>query len=341
MISVKPYEQNRLNMFFSIITPVTRPELVKETAKALAAQSFKDFEVFYVSDIKVNQENTETIIENDLNPALRRNIASLRANGEYLVFLDDDAVPHEKWLERAFQIIQENKNIDALGGPDLLRSTAEFPERLTNVLLSHKVMGSGVKAHQEDPQEGIVKDPSSLALCNLFIKKEVFIKLGGLNEGIGYGGEDTELMHRVLKNHTAFFSPDLYVFHKKRDFGLPYFKQRFKFRFNNGKLLLAFPSMYLSNKKFLAFVIVGLVFLALLLTKPLIAANIFAIYLIIGTIFTIPYLNKDKRYIILPICFALQHTTYYVGLLLGVLSAFNWKKIINIRKHNSCLKSAV
>ena len=189
-------------------------------------------------------------------------------------------------------------------------------------------------AHSNYKKRKEVMDGSSLALCNLFVRKDVFEKIRGFNEKIGYGGEDTEFMY-VLKNKLKsrlMYLPNVVVWHKKRGFPVPYLKQRFNFRVNNGKMLFVYPEIYLKNYKFMLFFIAATLFFVFLYLKPLIALYAFIIYFIILILISLPYALKDLRFIILPIAFSMQHTAYYLGIIVGLSNILNYSELRKMRR---------
>lgn len=320
----------------SIIIPVTREEHLKKCIASLDSQSFKDFEIILIAGKKLNvsKKNIKTIISKDPNPAYRRNLAAKNANAEIFAFIDDDAYANKDWIKNAVNFLDKNNNFSVAGGPDILSNNSKFREKISDALLENKYLGSGVLAHQNYKKNKEVKDPSSLALCNFFIRKKEFEQLGGFNEQIGYGGEDTEFLYLLKKKLKCrmMYIPSLYVYHKKRDFMLPYLKQRFKFRVNNGKMLYAYPNLYLKNYKFLLFFIAATLFFILLFLKSLVALYLLIFYFILVSLFSLRYIVKDLRMIILPFAFGIQHLTYYIGILIGLFNFINYNKLRKIRR---------
>ena len=320
----------------SVIIPVTREDYLKNCLDSLNNQSFKDFEILLINNkkLKTTKKNIKLILTKNLNPAYRRNFAAKNAKGHILAFIDDDAYVNKDWIKKAVNFLDKNKDFCVVGGPDILGKNAKFKEKISNILLSNKYLGSGVLAHQNYKKPKEVKDPSSLALCNFFIRKKAFEKVNGFNEKIGYGGEDTEFLYLLGKKTKCrmMYLPFLFVYHKKRDFILPYLKQRLKFRINNGKMLYAYPTLYLKNYKFLLFFAAATLFFILLFLKPLIAFYLFIFYLFLLILISLPYIAKDIRYIILPFAFGMQHLTYYIGILIGLFNFINYDKLRKMRR---------
>jgi len=322
----------------SIIIPSSRNKDLISCLKSIYQQSFKNFEVIVICDKTLEipeYDNLKILQVSELNPAYRRNLGVKYAQGEILAFIDDDAIAETDWLENAWKYLDKNKEICAIGGPDPINLDAPFLEKVSNVLLENKYLGSGVLSHSGYTKIKILKSASALSLCNLFVRKEVFNKIGGFNEGIGYGGEDTEFMYLLMKklNCKIVYNPYIKVYHKKRKFGLPYLKQRLKFRINNGKMIFVYPGMYLKNAKFVLFLFAVTSFLILSIINPIVFSAGIISYFIITFLISLKYIIKDPRFIILPFAFFIQHSVYYAGIIIGLSNVFQYKKLRKIRRH--------
>lgn len=327
-------------MDFSIIIPVTRKDLINTCLQSLLRLDYpkNKFEVILILKEKYQnlpkEININQIEIQDTNPALRRNIGVKNAKTPYIAFIDDDVTVPKDWLKNSKKLLEKYPDIGGLGGPDCIPENASFSERITDSLLAHKYFGSGVLAHTYYKQRKIIKQPSSLALCNLIIRKELFDKLY-FNEKIGYGGEDTEFVYLLQEKYNIKFlyDPSIYVFHKRRNFGLSYFKQRLKFRINNGKMMYVYPKLYLKNKKFFLFFI-GITFgILLFFTNLRIFLIALIFYFLILAITSLSFIKKDiKIFLLLPVLLFIQHITYYIGIVIGMLSFYKYKEIRKIKR---------
>ncbi len=325
---------------FSVIIPVTRKNLINVCLQSLLRMDYPSNKFEIILILKKRYENLPkrlNIVQielQDINPALRRNIGAKKAKAPYLAFIDDDVTVSKDWLKNSKKILDNQPSLAGIGGPDFIPPNSPFSERITDALLSHKYFGSGVLAHSYYKKRKIIKHPSSIALCNLIIRKKIFNRIG-FNEKIGYGGEDTELLYLLQKKYDVKFlyEPSIYVFHKKRKFGLVYFKQRLKFRVNNGRMMYIYPELYLTNKKFLLFIIGVTLGIILLFIKPLIFITALIFYFLILTFTSISFIKKDIRiFILLPLLLFIQHIVYYIGIVVGLFSFYKYKELKRIRR---------
>jgi glycosyltransferase involved in cell wall biosynthesis len=123
-----------------------------------------------------------------------RNTAIARSRGDYIVFIDDDAVAHEHWLRRLLSAF-EDPRVAGVGGQarPLWEGPAPGwwpPELLWVVGCSY----SGL------PEAGPVRNPLG---CNMAFRADLFQRVGMFNPAIGrlgslpLGCEETEFCVRV------------------------------------------------------------------------------------------------------------------------------------------------
>jgi len=251
------------------------------------------------------------------NPASRRNAAARRARGVLLAFLDDDAEAEPGWLEAGARALED---AEIAGGPDLGPAGAPYRERVSDLLLATPWIGSGVPAHERRPRGGPVRSPHDVALCNLFVRREAFDALGGLDESLGYIGEDTEFVRRALsRGFRVQLEPAARVRHRRRGFPGQYLAQRFRYRVKTGRLLVEHPGLY-PRGRVAAFLSAG--FLATAGTAAFglpFLLPVAALYASLTWALSFPIWRDDPAlFPAVPFAFALHHVTYFAGLLAGI-----------------------
>jgi GT2 family glycosyltransferase len=125
-----------------------------------------------------------------------RNAAIARSRGDYVVFIDDDAVAHDRWLARLLSTFEDPAVIGAGGHARPLWAEpppAWFPpEFLWVVGCSYTGL----------PEEGAVRNPLG---CNMVFRADVFRRVGMFNPAIGrlgslpLGCEETEFCLRASR----------------------------------------------------------------------------------------------------------------------------------------------
>ena len=259
----------------------------------------------------------EWIAVESRNPGVRRNLAARGARGEILAFLDDDAEAEPGWIAAGARALQD---AEIAGGPDLGPPDAPYRERVSDLLLATPLIGSGVPAHERRAPEGPVRSPHDVALCNLFARRETFEALSGLDESLGYVGEDTDFLSRALaRGLRVRLDPAVRVRHRRRAFPGSYLAQRWRYRVKTGRLFVERPGLY-SARRIGAFLSAGFLATAgaaifgvpfLVPAALLYAATTWAL--------SFPIWRRDPAlFPAVPFAFALHHLTYFGGLVAGI-----------------------
>ncbi len=253
----------------------------------------------------------------DRNPALRRNRAVRGSRGDLLAFLDDDAESEPDWLEAGARALER---CAIAGGPDLLRPGAPYAERLSDLLLATRWIGSGIPAHERNPRGGPVRSAHDVALCNLFVRRETFEALSGFDESLGYISEDTDFVRRALAAGLRVeLDPAVAVRHRRRPFPFAYLAQRWRYRVKTGRMLIERPGLH-ARGRIAAFLAAGF-----LLSAGAVAFGsavvVPALLLDAGAAWalSVPIWRRDLAlFPAVPIAFGLHHAVYFAGLLAGM-----------------------
>jgi GT2 family glycosyltransferase len=183
-----------------------RPEII------VADNGSQDHTFAYVNSVArdfPNSIKTLQVLRPGKSAAI--NEAAKTAGGSVLAFLDDDVVIDRGWLvavERFFQ------NGDRRVGQGLIRlqsSTARDPEILRLVERYRTI-----PKLEHDP---ITQTLSTLNGANFFVRRDVFERLGGLDERLGPGAsgtsEDVDFARRLTRAGMVIgYAPEAVVYHR-------------------------------------------------------------------------------------------------------------------------------
>ena len=202
---------------YSFIIPVKEiNEYIRESIPAILMLARDDFEILiYPDEISKNVwPKTRQIASGPVGPASKRNLAIRDAQGEILVFIDDDAYPKNNFLEILGKNF-ENKKIIAVGGPAMTPKESKFWQRVSGATFLSSLSGGFPERYRPMGKKKFVADWPSV---NLSIRKEVFEDLGGF-AGEYWPGEDTKLCFDLLtkKNARILYDPELVVYHHRRE----------------------------------------------------------------------------------------------------------------------------
>ena len=290
-------------MRVSVIMPVERlgGEAERAIASVLGQRTTLPFELIVVSAAPVSIAGVRNVVENNRNPATRRNRAVSEAKGEILAFIDDDATADPLWLQTAWDYLDRFPDVICLGGPDPAPTDSTAAELVSDTLLAAPLIGSGVAAHEN--RRGIfpVERPSDIALVNLFVRRVAFT---GFDEAVGYIGEDTALIAGLLRRGRVIYHSGVKVYHRRRAFPVAYLQQRWRYRVKTGLTGI-------NDNRIWAFLVAGTATILIPVLWPL----YYLITFLLGakaTRLPIPW------WPFLPIAFAAHHLTYYFGILWGL-----------------------
>jgi GT2 family glycosyltransferase len=150
-----------------------------------------------------------------VHPARQRNAALAAAQGEIIVFLDNDCLlraPFWKELEGAFA----RSDVEIVGGPALLRVDATSLEQIFHALLTHVLIVGTVSARYAPRGTFRPATQTDLILCNLAVRKSIFNKIGPLSTDL-YPNEENEWLDRAhAAGIGAYYDPHLQVFRPQR-----------------------------------------------------------------------------------------------------------------------------
>jgi len=126
-------------------------------------------------------------------PAANRNFGASAATGDLFAFVDDDCIPTSDWVENMRIALAEAE------------------------LVEGKTICTGKTNH---PLEEVVENLAGGVLwsCNMGIRKELFLRIGGFDEDfLEAGGEDLEFAWRVRQvGVNVLFVPEAVVYHPAR-----------------------------------------------------------------------------------------------------------------------------
>jgi GT2 family glycosyltransferase len=196
------------NIFFSVVIPTyERPDDLRTCLNSLSKeiqQGSQSYEIIVTDDSK--SDESRKMVEKEFpdvfwgkgkqnGPAGNRNAGVDRAKGKWIVFLDDDCIAQEGYLNAYAKAIKANPGTQVLEG----RIFADRPR---------KSLAEGAPINE---------DGGLLWTSNLCIVKDLFDQIGGFNEIFRYAYEDVDLAYRIKKNgYKTKFIPQAAVCHPWR-----------------------------------------------------------------------------------------------------------------------------
>jgi len=239
----------------SIIIPVVRiNNYINELVDKILSMSFKDYEILIFPDVHNGEEykKTRIIPTGKMGPASKRDLAIKYAKGEILAFIDDDAYPEKNWLVNALKHF-EDPNVFAVGGPAITPDEDNFWQKVSGAVFITKLGGGNPERYW--PIDG-VKEVDDWPSVNLFIRRDIFTKLGGFKSEF-WPGEDTKLCLDIVKaGGKIVYDPEVIVYHHRRGSLINHLKQVGNYGLHRGYFIKKYPENSLRIKYFLPSLVV-------------------------------------------------------------------------------------
>ena len=143
-----------------------------------------------------------------MTPAAARNFALPMTRGQFICFLDDDVEIPPQYFERFQATFSEYPHLDILGGPDRTVERAHWNEKAIGLTLhsplataTTRFRHGGGSIQKPIPE---VSQERQLILCNLWIKRSLFVEQGHRFDERFTRNEENVLLHE-LRHLKMFF----------------------------------------------------------------------------------------------------------------------------------------
>ncbi len=229
-----------------------RSWMLDECLAALGGQTYGRFEVIVLPDEPFALPETPAfplriLATGKVRPAEKRNLGIAEAKGDLVAFIDDDAYPDARWLERAILYFGA-PDVGAVGGPGVTPPGDGFRAKAggrvyENVFVSgtyrYRYVGGRVR-----------RDVDDYPSCNLFVRTALLRACGGYRTDF-WPGEDTLLCRAITctAKKRIVYDPWTIVYHHRRALFGPHLRQLGRYGFHRGYFVKRFPE----NSRHLAY----------------------------------------------------------------------------------------
>ncbi len=214
-----------------IICSYNRASYIGEALSALYVQTapLGQFEVFVVDNNST--DNTPEVFttwraanpngqfnyitETSQGASYARNTGAKLATGQWLCFIDDDAIAAPNFVENIIKHINSQPTVVGFGGKIIPKYIPSEPKWMSFYVSS--IVGNFDYAPNATPFEN-GKYPLE---SNMIVAKKVFDQIGGFNTALPgvvgtlrIGGEGKELFYKIMSlGHTIYYDPSIIVHH--------------------------------------------------------------------------------------------------------------------------------
>jgi GT2 family glycosyltransferase len=208
--------------------------------EGIAGLTYPEYELIVVCDgcgddsAEIARRHGATVLEIDHRGlSAARNAGTLRATGEIVAFLDDDAYPDQDWLHYAIAVLRAEGH-GGVGGPNIP------PE-------DDGMVAECVAAAPGGPIHVLISDREAEHVpgCNMAFRKEALERIGGFDERFRVAGDDVDVCWRLQEAGWGLgFSAGAVVMHRRRDSVRRYLKQQYGYGKAEALLERKWPSRY-------------------------------------------------------------------------------------------------
>ncbi|KQO62164.1 glycosyltransferase [Curtobacterium sp. Leaf261] len=162
-----------------------------------------------------DQENVKLVVSTEnLGFTGGSNLGANEASGEFVAFLNNDAKPDRNWIRAGLTGFAESPRVAAVASKvlDWDGKAIDFVES------GLSWFGMGYKAHVTEIDDGTHDEEKDLLFGTgsaLFVRRSVFLEVGGFDEGLFMFYDDVDLGWRLnLLGYRVRYVPTSVVFHK-------------------------------------------------------------------------------------------------------------------------------
>ncbi len=204
-------------IYISVIIPtLNRYSDLKNTINDLLLQDFEDFEIIIIDqssnskDLFNNIPKVRYFYQKELSASKARNKGIIESNGEILLFLDDDVIIENKSFLRIYYTRYNSTKVPGIVG-GVLENRQEL--KMTRHWMSRLKKTGWLFFPQNYGHETFVDVGRS---CNLSVRKEYALEVGGMDENFDKGAhrEEADFCIRIKKRYGSFlYLPEATLFH--------------------------------------------------------------------------------------------------------------------------------
>jgi len=260
----------------------------------------------------------EVLIAEGCSPSRQRNAAANEARGEVIYFLDDDSHVAADCLTLCAGIMEDPK-VAVVGGPSLTPAGDSLLQQLIGSALSSLLGAGAVRNRYRASGSTRSTTEKELILCNLAIRRSVFIDSDGFDERL-YPNEENELLDRIVsRGMKLVHAPGMAVQRSQRRTLRLFIRQMFAYgRGRAQQTLIAGPGTIIGFAPL--FFLLYLALLPLLPWTRLTLAPLFAyLPLVIGFSAAAVIRSASLSRLLLVPLYPLMHISNGWGLLYGLL----------------------
>jgi succinoglycan biosynthesis protein ExoA len=273
----------------------------------------------HLKKIMPDDPRYEILLAEGSAPSRQRNLAAKEASGDVLYFLDDDSliIPENFALCSAGM---SDPAVAVVGGPSITPAGDSRLQQLFGYALASAFGSGAVNNRYRTRGETRETTDKELILCNLAVRRSVFMDLNGFNECL-YPNEENEFLERVTSaGYKLLHVPSMFVFRSQRRTLKAFIRQMFSYGRGRGQQTLITSSYTVSS--FIPLFFVAYLVLTLICIKYVLMFVPLVIYLAAALVSSLCVMRRTGRpfSLLLLGIYPIMHFVNGVGLLWGLIN---------------------
>ncbi|MDE6804257.1 MAG: glycosyltransferase, partial [Muribaculaceae bacterium] len=165
--------------------------------------------------------------------SIARNYGIVRADGDFLVFVDSDCVLPPDYIASLRAALKAHPETDCFGGPDAAHDSFTDTQKAINYAMTSFLTTGGIRGGK------VSMEKFTPRTFNTGFSRKVFERVGGFREMFS---EDIDMSTRIRRAgfNIALF-PEVYVYHKRRGNLRKFWRQVHVFGMSRITLKLLYP----------------------------------------------------------------------------------------------------
>lgn len=254
----------------------------------------------------------------------KRNLGFKKARADILVFIDDDVIIPERWIDVGLKHFNRDST-GIISGPGIVPKRAPFLVKLFGHTFSSLGAGPMRKRYVQGKKLERDFDGDKIIGCNMMIRKGVYKSVGGFNPKL-IPGEELDFTFRAIeRGWRVYMDPKFYLIHYARSNFKNFFKQIF--RYGATKLKTPQPVKFISMIPIFAiFFMLSLIVLTLishLFASLSILFLMFYFFVVLTCAIESILRTKELKDIFLIITIPLMHLAYGSGEIYSLVGGRN------------------
>ena len=259
------------------------------------------------------------------HPSTQRNRAAAAAGGEVLYFLDNDSIVSPTLFRRVARHYADDnpRGAIAIGGPNVTPAADSAFQQLVGHALSSPFAHANMAARYL-PIGGVREaGEQELILCNLSIRRDVFLKEDGFNEQL-YPNEENEFITRLRrKGYRFLYDPAAVVSRSRRTNMTAFLRQMFGYGRGRARQTVVeggslHSLLFFLPSALLLYLLAAPVLIPRLGWSGWFPGIVYGIGAAASAFFHCGWRQRQWKFVLLlPLCYLLMHVSYGLGLLYG------------------------